>query len=59
MNCSGLSPSKESELVQTSKVSYAFGRNVLGHQAEANLPKLGEKPQRAQYGAGAVERALI
>jgi len=45
--------------VQTSKASYAFGRNVLGHQAEANLPKLGEKPQRAQYGAGAVERALI
>ena len=45
--------------MQTSKVSYAFGRNVLGHQAEANLPKLGEKPQRAQYGAGAVERAVL
>lgn len=38
---------RESELVQTNKVSYVFGRNLLGHQAEANLPSLGETPQRA------------
>lgn len=37
----------DSELVQTNKVSSAFGRNLPGHEAEVNLPRLGEKPQRA------------